>query len=108
MLTSNEERAAVGVRVFLYRGGHRLEKRGTKGKADFHSMRKGGAVRFSLNDFQHPRRRKNGSSLLRWGVLRAKAYLADVLSQTGQSARPFFGLAATHVRREGWDSAPPA
>ena len=39
-----KKRAAVGVRVFLYRGGHRLEKRGTKGKADFHSMRKGGSL----------------------------------------------------------------
>ena len=103
-----KKRAAVGVRVFLYRGGHTLEKWGTKGEADFHSTEKGGVPRFSLNGFQRPRRRKNGSSLLRWGVRRAKAYLADVLSQTGQSARPFFWLAAARGRREGWDSDPTA
>ena len=48
MLTSNEEtRSRWGAR-FLYRGGHRLEKRGTKGKADFHSMRKGELYVFLL------------------------------------------------------------
>ena len=43
-----KKRAAVGVRVFLYRGGHTLEKWGTKGEADCHSTEKGELYVFLL------------------------------------------------------------